>query len=273
VAPAPRPARQPAAAEFAVLRETQLPNLMQPDQKNIKEKIGAASTVLDHLYFFSSLAFILCPIWGYLIAEWNGMLIGLLCAFVSSHYWAGIFTQKHSIRFQNFFHSFALLAKGPTLQHLSFISLNLFLFFRFTLNTQAPILWHLVILFSSYLIVYLLFIISKAYKKRLSISIVLIGLSPFLFNLFFFINYISSKNPVVEKYSFAARQEMLGGKYQNPKMEKTTLIYLPQNKYDEYIWFRVFTDIEEMKNKTQVWYRFEDGLFGFRVLKAHEFKR
>ncbi len=255
------------------MRETQLPNLMQPDQKNIKEKIGAASTVLDHLYFFSSLAFILCPIWGYLIAEWTGALVGVLCTLVSAHYWAGIFTQKYTIRFRSFFHSLDFLAQGPTLQYLLLTSLNLFSFFRYTLNTQASNLWLLIILFSSYLIVYLIFKLTSTYTKKLSIHIVFIGFAPLFFNLFFFINYVFAKNPVVEKYAFVARQELLGGKHQNPRMEKTTLIDLSQNKYDEHLWFRLFLDIDELADKTQVWYRFENGLLGFRVMKAHEFKR
>jgi hypothetical protein len=273
VAAAPRPARRPAAAEFAVLREAQLRNFMQPDQEKTKEKIGAANTVLDHLYFFSSLAFVLSPVWGYLIAEWTGALVGLLCTFVSSHYWAGIFTQKHTIRFRTFFYSLGLLAQGPTLQYLLLTSLNLFLFFRYTLNTQASNLWLLIILFSSYLIVYLIFKLTSTYPKKLSIPMLLIGFAPLLFNLFFFVNYVFAKNPVVEKYTFVVKQELLGGKYQNPKMEKTTLIYLPQNKYDEHLWFRLFFDIDALTDKTQVWYRFENGLLGFRVMKAHGFKR
>ena len=61
--------------------------------------------------------------------------------------------------------------------------------------------------------------------------------------------------------------------YSRARLEKIAYIDLPNDAYKEYKWFRMFFNFETMKNKSEITYRFEDGLWGIRVLKDYDFSK
>ena len=97
-------------------------------------------------------------------------------------------------------------------------------------------------------------------------------LIPGMINLFFLCNYTFSSKPKIETYEFSNQQAYYSRNRGRGGMENTSLIYLEGNHYDEILWNRVFFDVEQTKYKSVIQYRFEEGLFGIRVLKDYEFK-
>lgn len=243
----------------------------------------AAVTVIEHLYFFSSVLIILAPLWGYIFYGGAGSLWGLLITFLTIQYWAGIFQKKTNINLSSFFQSLVLIFKTKTFIYLALTIVNLIFLFRFTLNTQLTFLIFALGLLGCYL---LMFLVSKSRLSFIN-KIPKVGLflcvTPGVFNLFFLLNFLFSSNPTSETYSFVHKQEWygtsphvrgLGKSYpSNTHLEKTAYIDLENGKYEEYQWFRMFFDFEAMEYKSEITYNFEDGLFGLRVLKHYEFTK
>jgi len=94
---------------------------------------------------------------------------------------------------------------------------------------------------------------------------------PTVCQFFFLVNFLFSRNPVVETYSFVHQERVLATKNGPPKMGKMAAVRLENEQYADYPWFTLFFDFEAMENAQQITYTFEDGLFGLRVLKSHQF--
>ncbi|HCW06494.1 MAG TPA: hypothetical protein DGG95_03905 [Cytophagales bacterium] len=238
------------------------------------KKSQAAKMVVEHLYFISCVALMLSPLWGILFNGGLGFFAGILITFVTVQYWAGIFREKIELDFPAFFESILIVVKTRTFRLFVLIPLNIYLFVRFTLNTQVTLLTLGLIFLSLHL---LIFLASKklAILKPVSWSIIFLALVPTLFNLFFLFNFIFSSNPTIEKYSFVHKTEWYGSRrrHNSGSYQKTSYIDLENNKYEEYPWFRMFLDFEAMQYKSEITYTFEDGLFGLRVLKGFEFTK
>lgn len=233
----------------------------------------AALTVIEHLYFFAAIAVMLCPLWGYIYKEWAGFGLGLLFTFLSVHFWAGIFTQKISLNLSSFFQSLILVVKTKTFKYAVITGVNLFALFRFTLNTQLTFYSFAFILLALYSLTYLAFYFKVSATKKFSKIGLFLCLTPSVFNLFFLTNFVFSSNQTTEVYSFVHEKRWYGGRHSRARLEKIAYINLANAKYEEYNWFRMFFDFDAMKNKSEITYKFEDGLLGLRVLKHYEFTK
>ena len=233
----------------------------------------AANTVLEHLYFFSSIIVLMCPLWGYLMNGLNGLYFGILLTFISAPLWAGIFRHKFDINFKSFSSSFLLLSKTNAFKYSIITIVNIWFFFAFTLNTELPLIIAILAL-----VIILIIVFTAAYFKPPLIKsfprpAVLLCLVPLIFNLFFYINFIFSSNPKTEEYSFIHEMQWYGGFRSPARLERTTFIYLENDMYSQYPWFRMFFNYEAMKDKSEIRYTFEKGFLGCRVLKDYKFTK
>jgi hypothetical protein len=247
-------------------------------QTDYYKKSQAALTVFEHLYFFLALGVMLCPLWGFFYQGWVGLGIGALLTFFTVHFWSTIFTEKSTISFRTFMASLGLVVKTKTFRYVIITVFNLGILFRFTLNTQLTLLGFgliLAALYGAFILGY--FFLAPGMKKFSKLGLFLCVV-PGIFNAFFFTNYMFSSSPTQEVYSFTHQWRWYGGsisRYRKPRfrLEKTAYIHLENHQYKEYKWFRVFLDFEVMKDKQEITYTFEEGLFGLRVLKGYEFTR
>ncbi len=233
----------------------------------------ASITVIEHLYFFAAIAVMLSPVWGYIYKEWAGFWVGLFFTFISVHFWAGIFTEKITINLSSFFLSLVLVVKTKTFKYAVLTIINLIVLFQFTLNTQLTFYSFAFILLALYFLTFIAFYFKLSIIKKVSKVALFLCLAPSLFNLFFLTNYVFSSNQTTEVYSFVHEKRWYGGRYSRPRLEKIAYIDLINNNYEEYHWFRVFFDFDAMKNKSEITYKFEDGLLGLRVLKHYDFTK
>lgn len=233
----------------------------------------AAITVIEHLYFFAAIAVMLCPLWGYIYKEWAGFGVGLFCTFLSVHFWAGIFTQKIILNLSSFFQSLIFVVKTRTFKYAVITAVNLFVLFRFTLNTQLTFYYFAFILLALFTLTYLAFHFKLSAIKKFSKVGLFLCFTPSVFNLFFMTNFVFSSNPTTEVYSFVHEKRWYSRRHTRGSYEKIAYIDLEKNKYEEYNWFRIFFDFDAMKNKSEITYKFEDGLLGLRVLKHYDFTK
>ena len=230
-------------------------------QTDIYKKTHAAAEVIKHLYFFSSILIILSPLWGYLFHEWKGFFVGLLFTFLSIYYWAGIFKEKITLNFGSFIRSLKIIAKTTTFQ-LSLLSLtNGYAFLNYTLNTEVSSFLLFVCISTLYVSAF--FALKKIIPTTswLSKPILFLGVLPTLFNFFFFLNFQFSSQAKEEQYSFTHEERWYGDYfYTKYRLEKISYINLEGGKYDDYHWFRMFYDFENMENKNQITYTFGTGV-------------
>lgn len=236
------------------------------------KKSEAAGVVFEHLYFFSAVLTVLSPLWGYFIHGIAGFFIGVLFTFMTVHYWADIFKEKSNINLKSFFQSTIIVVKTKTFHYLILSLINLYLFFNYTLNTQLTFLTIGLILLTLYALTYFA-VQNKSSILNFSKTFVFLCIIPTTFNLFFLTNFIFSSNPTVETYSFVHEKRWYGGRHSRGRLEKIAYIDLENNKYQDYHWFRMFYDFPAMANKSEITYKFEDGLFGLRVLTTYEFTK
>jgi len=242
-------------------------------QTDYYKKSQAAITVIEHLYFFASVIFLLAPLLGFMFKRWAGLIAGVIFTFITVHFWAGLFTEKRTLNLRSFFKSLFLIIKTRTFKYLVITAANIFVLYRFTLNTQLTIYFLGFILFLLYTLIYLAFYFKFAVFKKLSKAVLFLCLAPGIFNLFFLTNFVFSSNKTLEVYSFVHEKRWYVNLHRRGRYEKIAYIDLQQNKYEAYHTFRVFFDFEAMKDKREITYTFEEGLFGIRVLKHYEFTK
>ena len=235
------------------------------------KKSQAAETVIEHLYFFSSILIIISPLLGFLFKGWAGFGVGLFITFLSVHYWAGIFKEKLNINLSSFYQSLILVFKTKTFQFTVITLGNIFVLFRYTLNTQLSFISLALILLAFFAFAYSAFYFKLSLTKNFSKHGLFLCFTPSLFNLVFLTNFVFSSNPTSETYSFIHEMVWYSSRHSGGRYEKVGYINLEKNKYEDYIWFRSFYDFEAMEHKSVIKYTFEDGLLGLRVLKYHEF--
>lgn len=237
------------------------------------KKSQAAETVIEHLCFFSSILIIISPLLGFLFKGWAGFGVGLFITFLSVHYWAGIFKEKITLNLSSFFQALVLVIKTKTFKYAVITAVNLFVLFRFTFNTQLTFYSFAFIFLALYGSTYLAFHFKLSAIKKFSKVGLFLCFIPSVVNLFFMTNFVLSSNPTTEVYSFVHEKRWYGGRHSRARLEKIAYIDLTNNKYEEYHWFRMFFDFDAMKDKSEITYRFEDGLLGLRVLKNYEFTK
>lgn len=222
------------------------------------KKSKATVTVLKHLYFGFSILILSIPVFGVIKGGVQGLLLGLFLVFLFTPIWYDALRNYSQINGNEFFESFGVLIKTKVFWYISFSVFNAVSFFYAIINTELTT----VSIVSGVSLIAGLGIVSSFVKFRLIKSLpnpaIIVCLVPALINLFFLVNYVFSSNPVVENYTFELEQS-------------STLITLEDDAYEDYMFIRLFFDIEQMTYKKEVQFTFEEGLFGFRVLKAFEF--
>ena len=98
---------------------------------------------------------------------------------------------------------------------------------------------------------------------------------PFLFNLFFLVNYVFSSNDRNETYDYQYGITDIQGDRgpRSSKKGRFTTSHLEDRKYEAYYFPRMFFNYETMKDKKTITYCLEDGLFGFMVMKDYVFSQ
>jgi hypothetical protein len=235
-------------------------------------KSKAIEDVFNQLYFLSSVALILAPLWGFLLSgESWGFFSGLLLTFITVHFWAGIFKEKITLSFDSFVQSLKVVFEIKSFWYVVATIFNLFVFFSITLNTQVT-LSTLAMTFIALELVFAVLYFTTSLRRNLHATAVFLCLAPVLFNTFFLVNDVLSMNPECETYSFVHEMRVYSNKRRRTQhLEKIAQINLKDDQYKDYIWFRVFLDFEAMEDKSEIKYCFEEGLFGIRVLKSYEF--
>lgn len=208
--------------------------------------------------------FIGAPLLGFLSYGIGGLIAGIFVIFVTVHYWTDIIIyNRPQIILKELVPSIIRISKTKMFQVVMVTMLNVFLLFHIGFNTLVTI-WSLCILFGVFISIG--YLIGKKIKTRFYKRMIILGIAPGLINLFLLFNFIFSSNSVVETYSFKHEIQPT-----NSGWQKTTLIKLQDNMYPNFIGIRLFMDFEKMKSARRITYRFEDGLFGIRVMKDYEF--
>lgn len=236
------------------------------------KSLTSLETILHHLYLIVAFCILLVlPLLATIIIGLKGFIGSLLVIFITLPITRNAFKNSSSINPRDFFNSLLHIAKTKTFLYVVITAVNLYLFFAFTLNTQVPtfvLLFSLSLLFLSAYVNFKLKILNTG---TISQKTIMLCVLPGLFNIFFTINYIFSSNPSTEKYFFVHDKAWYGQRQQ--RQDKTGYIFLENNKYSNYHWFRMYFNYESMKDKSEITYTFEEGLFGLRVLKAYEFTK
>ncbi len=142
-----------------------------------------------------------------------------------------------------------------------FVILNIFLFFRITLNTLIELKWIIIIFASSIIIgIGVTYFIKQRYYKYL----IKYGLSPFCINILFLINYLFSTNSYKELHSYGYKDRI-----HSPIL---TTIHFKNGEYEKYHGIRIIFNAEEVKDYGYVTYTFATGCLGYTVVKDIEFE-
>lgn len=233
---------------------------------NFYKNDQAFLVLLNHLQFFILILLISLPlilISSYLFKK---KIIGAILSIIVIAIVQYFYKKHHNLDIKLLSDSLKRIFKIKQVHYTLSILVSFYLFFTYTLNTQICTINLLITLISCYV---LFFGITqfKTVTKSIKHKIYMVRI-PLIFNLFFLLNFQFSSNLQVEKYVFKHKYTSSGA-----YIEKTSNIILENNKYTNYPWFRFFLNFTEMKDKEEITYYFERGLFGLRVLKSYEFTR
>ena len=150
--------------------------------------------------------------------------------------------------------------------------LNAFIFFRIVTYTFIEVSW----LHAGFVSIILIgTIIYRHWKLPINPYQYYLIYLPFLFNLFFLVNYVFSSNDRNETYDYQYGITDIQGDRgpRSSKKGRSTTIHLEDRKYEAYYFPRMFFNYETMKDKKTITYCLEDGLFGFMVMKDYVFSQ
>ncbi|WP_027382892.1 hypothetical protein [Epilithonimonas caeni] len=153
------------------------------------------------------------------------------------------------------------------------IFINIYLFFNYVVNTQLSIIEILGLLSAFIILGYFVYKYFDFQKFIKNICFYLLVILPFIFNVFFFINFTFSEKEEVEKYKFDYTLTSSDTSSNPRKKVISTTIKLNTRKYDDYFFFKTFADYKKIEKNNIVTYTFSKGLFGLRVLKKYEFSK
>lgn len=150
--------------------------------------------------------------------------------------------------------------------------LNAFIFFRIVTYTFIEVSWLLV---GFVFVMSIRTIIYRHWKLPINLYQYYLIYLPFLFNLFFLVNYVFSSNDRNETYDYQYGLTDIQGDRgpRSSKKGRSTTIHLEDRKYEAYYFPRMFFNYETMKDKKTITYCLEDGLFGFMVMKDYVFSQ
>lgn len=225
-------------------------------------------TIFGHFSILLALgAVIILPVVLTLIYGTNGFIMSLIIALITLPNTVDAIRSRPEINIKTFLKAFLYVAQTGTALTVTLSVLNFYLFLKVGLQTLIPL--HVLLLsfaLASAITFFLLtFLFKKVTKPALIISLCY---CPLALNLLLAINFLFSSNPVFETYSFTHKRETSLG---SNSLQKVTYIDLENNKYADFSGIRLFEDYDSMKDANKITYRFEDGLFGFRVMKDFKF--
>ncbi len=141
------------------------------------------------------------------------------------------------------------------------VILNIFLFFRVTLNTLIELKWIIIVYAISIIIgIGITYFIKQRYYKYL----IKYGLSPFCIHIFFLINYLFSSNSYKEIHCY--------GYTDRTHSPILTTLHFENGEYEKYHGIRIIFNAEEVKGHGYVTYTFASGCLGYKVVKDIEFE-
>jgi hypothetical protein len=219
--------------------------------------------IWDFIEIITSLFIISGPLLGYYLNGITGLIIGVIIIIFTVQLWAKPLTSNFfNIDLKKLFKAILYIAKTSTFKLLILIIINFFIIFKICFNTLITI-EKLSIL---YIVVILLgYFISKKIKIIRSKRVVFLGIVPLLINIFFTLNFLFSINELIETYNFKKDSDFLKND------SSTSVIILEGNNYSEYFGIRFFLEYDKMENSNSISYKFEEGLFGLRVMKSYKF--
>ncbi len=227
-------------------------------KSDIYKTTEAINLILDLIGLILLILFVFgIPILTYLQHGAVGLIISAIIILPTSPIWFRLL-----IRF-----FYILNFKGITKLHnatirskmmkvvLSLIT-NIIIISGVTLNTLISFKWIII----SYSIIFISgYFISKRIKRRYHRYLIRFGLTPFVLNFIFLINYFISFNPVYETYYYTYS-------YHNPSPVFPE-IKLENNNYKSFKGIRLIFDGERIIGHSKITYKFKDGCLGFRVVK------
>lgn len=228
----------------------------------------ALDTIMDFVLLLSvGFIFIGIPIIAYSVHKTTGLLVAGFMIFVTVGFWAPVLNKA--------FTTYRLKDLGEALRHLgqlkavwliSLLALNFALAAHYALSTLLP----LSLIIALYTIPALAaYFISKGLWKNIQKGILVFGLIPLMVNLIFVANFYGSSGAYTESYFFRHKKESR----RNGGSMKTSMIYLEEEKYQQYVGIRVFTNFQKLEKANSIEYHFEKGLFGVPVMKSYKFIR
>lgn len=225
------------------------------------------------LFLMTPISFL---VWGKL-----GLWVSLFFVFVSWPMWSDLFTKKNNLEFRKLWEAIIhLLAKRWFRVALLLLIFPFFYLSIFT-NTVIP---HAALTTGVLTLGLSSFLLSKLFGARhrlIKSSFYYFVLGLFGMMVFFSLNYFVSFDGNVEGYPIERTTQKVGSPRLHPYdysenevyTQKTTLVLLPGNKYEDAVFVRFFPLEESIRNQTWVDSEFEEGLFGLRVLKDYHFSQ
>ncbi|MGY5350952.1 J domain-containing protein [Wenyingzhuangia sp. IMCC45533] len=217
--------------------------------------------LLNHLQFFLSVILITAPIILTSHYVFNQKLIGVILSLAAAFFWQRNYRKHVDLDLEVLKEALQTILKIKASQYVISIIINLYLFVKYTLNTELNNFVSASIFIITNIFLYLILYFYKRIKHKWYLLSI-----PLAINFIFFINYHFSSSATEETYSFKHQYSSFGNNAQ-----KTSSIILENNSYHKVSSFRMFTSFEKMKNKHYVCYSFEQGLFGLKVLKSYHF--
>jgi curved DNA-binding protein CbpA len=233
------------------------------ENSNYFKTVTSLNTIFEHLGFFIAvIVFIPLPVILTLIYGLNGFIISLLAIFITLPLMRSAIRSWSSINIPEFFKAVAFVTKTRNASVVALTIFNLFIILKVGFQTLIPFSSLILIFILSMSVFYFLtrFDLKKSQRSSAVISFCY---CPFVLNLLFVVNFLFSANPGWETYSFTPKENNAEG--------KLAYINLENNRYRDFDGIRVFADYNELKGKNKIAYKFEEGLFGFRVMKDFKF--
>ncbi|MFM2225209.1 MAG: hypothetical protein RJA07_1411 [Bacteroidota bacterium] len=219
--------------------------------------LNSLNILLDHVGFlFTLIVPVLLPLMFY---KWYGInaLVpaAILLVFASPYVIEGWGLRK-KINFKRLRLSIFYLVRFDDFKLIWLTILNVWLFWNYTLVTMINLKFILLIYLLALIICLLLWYFKFKNKIKLSLIVLLIGISPFIANSVFIINYYISFNTKEEKYEFV--------------LQRGAIIKLENDAYDEFTFIRFFPDPDRIGGNRFIKLTFANGIYGWRVLKDYE---
>ncbi|MEY4877535.1 MAG: hypothetical protein RL708_2685 [Bacteroidota bacterium] len=219
--------------------------------------LNSINVLLDHVGFLLTvLVPVLLPIMFY---KWYGLTAllpaSILLVFASPYVIEG-WSLRKKINFKRLQLSILYLLRFDDFKLIWLSIFNTFLFWNYALVTMIDMKFIFLIYLLSIIICLLLWYFKFKNKIKLSLIVLLIGISPFIANSVFIMNYYISFNNTEEKYAFV--------------LQRGATIKLENDAYNEFTFIRFFPDPDRIRENRFIKLTFANGMYGWRVLKDYE---